>query len=67
MTELFANVPQKVKDRAAAMFDIAMSQKDLVHSVATLKEYLDTCYNEEEHQYVQFYFHMRLEQLLNNE
>lgn len=67
MIEIFENIPQRVKDNAEFIFNVAMAQKDLVHAVDTLKEYWDTCYNEDEKEFVKFYFQMRLEQMLKHE
>ena len=67
MTEIFENIPQRVKANAEFIFNVAMAQKDLVHAVDTLKEYWDTCYNEDEKEFVKFYFQMRLEQMLKHE
>lgn len=65
MEELFVNIPDSVKEQAKFVFEMAMRQKDIVHMVNVLNEYTATCQNEEEKEFVEFYFNMKMEQLKN--
>lgn len=65
MEELFVNIPDAIKEQAKFVFEMAMRQKDIVHMVNVLNEYTTTCQNEEEKNFVEFYFNMKMEQLKN--
>lgn len=64
--ELFPNIPQDVRDRTKLIADFALMQNDAISAVKILSEYANTCINEEEQEFVDFYFNMRLEQLKEN-
>lgn len=61
MKELFTNIPESVKKQAEFVFEMATRQKDITNIVNTLNEYTSTTQNEEEREFVEFYFNMRLE------
>lgn len=65
MIEIFENIPEEVKSRAAFIFDMAMRQKYVPDIIKVLNEYTDTCSDEEEREFVEFYFTMRFEELMN--
>ena len=67
MTEIFKNIPDESKKRAAFMFDLAMRQPDILSAVNSLNEYTETCQDEEEQEFVEFFFRMKLEELMNRE
>ncbi len=67
MTEIFENIPDESKKRAAFMFDLAMQQPDILSAVNSLNEYTETCQDEEEQEFVEFFFRMKLEELMNRE
>lgn len=64
--ELFPNIPQDVRDRTKLIADFALMQNDAISAVKILSEYANTCINEEEQEFVDFYFNMRFEQLKEN-
>ena len=63
MIEIFDDIPPRVKENAAFMFEIASSQKTPIQMVKILNEYLKLCVDEREHEFVDFYFKMRMEEL----
>jgi hypothetical protein len=65
MTELFANIPDHIKQQAKAWVDLALHQINLFDGAKMIKEYHDSCFTEEEKEFVDFYFRMRMEQLKN--
>lgn len=67
MVEIFSNIPQYVKDGAKVTFDVAMRQPNMYYSILALKEYVESCNSDEEKEFIDFYFNMRMEQLKNGD
>ena len=65
MTEIFENIPDKVKESAKNAFEVALLLPTPMATVKFLDEYTNSCQNEEEQDFVRFYFGMRMEQMLN--
>lgn len=65
MIELFADIPQEVRDRAKFWIDMSLRQHTLSQAAKMIREYINSCTNEEEADFVEFYFHTRMEELLN--
>lgn len=65
MIEIFEDIPQEIKDQVSFVFEMALLQPDLPSAVNVLKNYTNTCRNEREKEFVEFYFNMRMENLLN--
>lgn len=65
MQELFPNIPEVVRKNAEFIFDMALRQKNLLSTIKVLNEYTNTCASDEEKEFVEFYFNMRMEQMLN--
>lgn len=65
MIELFPDIPEQVRKNAEFMFEMALRQKNILSTIKVLNEYTETCSSEEEKEFVEFYFNMRMEQLLN--
>ena len=63
--EIFVNIPERVKKQAKFVFDMAMRQKNLLFATQMLNDYTNTCFDEEEKDFVNFYFNIRMEQILN--
>ena len=66
VSELFVNIPEEVKERTKLVADFALTQLQLPEAVKMLAQYTNTCFDEEEQDYVDFYFNMRFEQLKEN-
>ena len=65
MIELFPDIPEQVRKNAEFMFEMALRQKNILSTIKVLNEYTEACSSEEEKEFVEFYFNMRMEQLLN--
>lgn len=65
MKEIFANISDTTKQQAAFMFEMFLRQKNIPKSIEMLSNYVNTTSNEEEKQFLDFYFNMRLEELRN--
>lgn len=65
MIELFPDIPEQVRKNAEFMFEMALRQKNILSTIKVLNEYTETCSSEEEKEFVEFYFNMRMEQMLN--
>ena len=63
MIELFAEVPQDIKNLAELYFDTAMQIKDEVAATNLLKKFRDLCGYEE---FADFYFGLRFKNLRNS-
>lgn len=65
MTEIFADVSESFKTRTACAFDLAARQKNIVKMVNLLKEYTEYCITDDEKDFVEFYFNLKMEQMKN--
>lgn len=65
MVEIFEDIPQRVKDQAELIFELALLQPNLISAVKTLNDYTNTCIDDREREFVEFYFNMKMESLLN--
>ena len=66
MTELFSEISQDVKDTAEIAWRLAVSQTNPVSAADFLNnitEYYRQIYSEEEIEFLQFYFRMKLEMM----
>lgn len=60
MVELFANVSKKVKDETKFWVDIAMLNPNPMDGAKEILAYQNTLKTEEEKDFVDFYFNMRM-------
>lgn len=65
MTEIFENIPEYIKRQTECIVELALHQKDLMSTIGVLKNYRETCSSEEEQDFLDFYFSLRMEQLKN--
>ena len=65
MQEIFKQIPDRIKEQAKHWVDLALKQKNPYDAAAMVAEYANSCFNEEEKDFVDFYFNLRLEELLN--
>ena len=63
MEEIFSEIPEDAKSRAKFMFEMAMRQPDIIKMINILNTYLESCVNEEERNFADFYFNTQLERL----
>lgn len=65
MIEIFENIPQSVKNKAEFVFNMASYRKSAPSIVKILNDYTNSCTNEEEKEFIRFYFNLRMQELLN--
>lgn len=65
MTEIFTNIPEEVKEQTKLIVNFIFSQLDPESGLKFIESYISSCENEEERDFIRFYFNMRMEQLLN--
>ena len=63
MIEIYANIPQTIREQAKFWADMALSQKNGFDAARMMNEYLNSCENEEEKDFVNFYFKLRIAEL----
>lgn len=66
MIELFNNVSNEVKELISYCVDLAFLQPTPLECASVVNDFRKTCKTEEEKDFLDFYFNLRLE-LLNNE
>lgn len=66
MIEIFANIDKEVKDTAEIAWQLALSHEkpiDAAEFLNIVTEYYKKTYSEEEIEFLQFYFQMKLEMM----
>lgn len=66
MQEIFNNIRSEVKDTAETAWQLAVVQKDAIQAARflnTVTEYYRNLYSEEEIEFLQFYFQMKMEMM----
>lgn len=65
MIEIFTNIPEEVKRQTELVANFIFSNFKPEVGLKFMESYLTSCENEEEKDFIRFYFNMRMEQLLN--
>ena len=65
MKELYANVSDSIKTLTHYWVELALQQKNPMDGAKMISNLVDACSTEEEKEFVDFYFNLKLEQLLN--
>lgn len=65
MIEIFANIPEEVKEQTKLVVNFIFSQLNPEQGLKFIESYISSCQDEEEKSFVRFYFNMRMEQLSN--
>lgn len=65
MTEIYPNITEETRRLTAAAFDLALAQKNPVRGTKVLENYLQTLKSDEEKEFANFYFNLKMEQLVN--
>lgn len=65
MVEIFANIPEEVKEQTRLIANFIFSQLEPEAGLKFMESYISSCQDEEEKEFVRFYFNMRMEQILN--
>ena len=66
MVEIFANISNTKKEEMQKIADMALLLSNPVSIANILANYTKACCNEEEQEFADFYFNMRLEELKEN-
>ena len=65
MIELFTNIPEEVKTQTELVANFVFNTFDPESGLKFIQNYISSCQDEEEQEFIRFYFNMRLEQFLN--
>lgn len=65
MVEIFTNIPEEVKKQTELVANFIFSTLEPEAGLRFMESYISSCENEEEKDFIRFYFKMRMEQLLN--
>ena len=66
MKEIFTNISNEIKQGAELVFNGALNTHDPIKMLEILNEYTNACSNEEEQDFIRFYFNLRMEQMFND-
>ena len=64
MIELFANIPKEVKEQTEVVANFVFLNFEPEPGLKFIQSYISSCEDEDERDFVRFYFNTRLEQLL---
>lgn len=62
--EIFANIPEEVKEQTKLIANFIFSHLNQEDALIFINNYISSCENEEEKEFIRFYFNMRIEQIL---
>lgn len=65
MIELFTNISEQKRKQAELLFNLAIQQKNIIKISELLHEFTQNILDDEERDFFNFYFNMRMEQLKN--
>ena len=65
MIEIYSDIPEWVKLQAKSWFDLALRQKNPGVGIKMLNDYKNSTLSDYEREFVDFYFNLRMEELLN--
>lgn len=66
MIELFSDISPRLKENAEFIFDMALRQKNLYETAKILQNFTQLIEDDNEREFVEFYFNMRMEQIKND-
>ena len=64
MIEIYQDISDELKQQAEIIFNLAQQQTNPTIAAEILNSYLNTRFNPREQEFVEFYFNLRMEQLL---
>ena len=67
MIELFPNVPTQIKILTEKWIDLALEQENGLAGAKMIHDFVNSLNNEEEKDFVDFYFQLKMEQLKNED
>lgn len=63
MVELFAELPQMIKDTIRTYIDSVLNDFQLLDAAKIISEFANTCTNQDEQDFIDFYFNLKLEEM----
>lgn len=66
MIEIFDTIPEEIKKSTETIFNIALMQKSVSAAAKLLNNYVESCINDEEREFANFYFQMKFEELMKS-
>lgn len=67
MIELFVELPQEVKDKIRTYVDSILKDFQLLDAAKIINEFANNCTDEEEQNFIDFYFNLKLEEMQKGE
>ena len=67
MEELFSDVSTTFKKQVAFLVERALYEEDILKAVKMIKDFTDTCINESEKDFIQFYLQLKSLELEEDE
>lgn len=65
MIELFTGLPSDLKIQIQKFIDGILNKYELIEAVKIIADFSNSCSSEEEQDFIDFYFNMKMEQLKN--
>ena len=66
MIEIYKDIPEEIHKQTELIANFIFSTLEPKAGLKFMESYIASCENEEEKEFIRFYFNMRMEQLLNN-
>lgn len=63
MVELFADLNQEIKDVIRTFIDSTLKDFQLLDAAKIISEFANSCNDEEEQDFIDFYFNLKLEEM----
>ena len=63
MVELFTELPQEIKDGIRMYVDSVLKDFQLLDAVKIISEFANACTNQDEQDFIDFYFNLKLEEI----
>lgn len=67
MIELFTELPQEIKDGIRMYVDSVLEDFQLLDAAKVISEFANNCIDEEEQNFIDFYFNLKLEEMQKGE
>jgi hypothetical protein len=65
MVEIYKDIPEEIRKQTEAVANFIFSNFEPEPGLKFIQSYISSCEDEEEKEFVRFYFNMRMEQILN--
>ena len=65
MVEIYKDIPEEIRKQTELIANFIFSTLEPEAGLKFMESYIASCENEEEKEFIRFYFNMRMEQILN--